>query len=713
MALPEAVALTLLAGLPAFINLATERIFEEEKALLLRAAALLVLPGAVMTWRSQTPRLRHGVLLTFAAFMVMLLVAALAGVAPRDAFAGAYLRRHGMLTWLALATVFWAMCMSAGSRAGRERLLAAIVIGSIWPTTYALMQYGGLDPVGWSGVDLTRSIGTLGSSIFLGGYLVVVMPLTAFLVRRWKGWAAVLALQFAALVTSGSRGPLLAIAAAACVFAAVAGWTQISRRAIVAAVLALGIGATAAMTIRSRGDRLFDLNAGSGRVHVLIWRGVVTLMRHSGGRLWIGYGPESLRRVFPPYYSPDIGRIEGSEAMPDRAHNETLDTLVSAGITGVVLQFAFFAATLAAALRIPDPWMRAGVCAAVAGHLIEIHFGIASVTSRLMFFGVAAIAAGSGAPEPPPAANAIPRKDTGRRGRMLPRAAETSPPSATPWLWLSLPALAGASTAWLSTMTSHSSTMSGTAGDLLNYLSDVSLATPLLYIAMLAAALVLSRSIAVAPVGSTHGWARGIALLAGLIVSVPLSITASRADVFSKAAAAFESHQQWLEATVAYREASRMQPGEAYYLTGLGRSLVRQALAASPPDRDAAMRSARDAFERAYELNRFDPDHARHLAGLFRVSASILDENSRGEPLAAADRLYAGVTQLAPGLPALWVEWAYVDVDRRRLPEALEKLARALALDDSRVDASTLRGQVLLMQEAAQDGRGAARTPSR
>src|SRR5204863_6668204 len=108
-------------------------------------------PGMVMTWRSQTSRLmRSPVLLSFVAFTVLLLAAAFAGVAPRDAFEGAYLRRHGMLTWFALATMFWAMCVSAGSRAGRERLLAAIVIGSIWPTTYALMQYGGVDPVGWS-----------------------------------------------------------------------------------------------------------------------------------------------------------------------------------------------------------------------------------------------------------------------------------------------------------------------------------------------------------------------------------------------------------------------------------------------------------------------------------------------------------------------------------------------------------------------------------
>jgi O-antigen ligase/tetratricopeptide (TPR) repeat protein len=705
-ALPEAVALTLLAGLPAFINLASERIFEEEKVLLLRAAAVLVLPGTLMAWRRQSPRLfRHPIVLAFVAFIVMLLVAALVGVAPRDAFAGAYLRRHGILTWFALAMVFLAMCVSAGSRAGRERLLAAMVIGSVWPSVYALLQYGGIDPVSWIGVDLTRALSTLGSSISLGGYLVVVMPLTAMCVWRSKGWAVLLALQFAALASSGSRGPLLALAAAACVFVVVAGWSQISRRAIIGAVLALSIGAAAAMALRSPGNRLFDLNSGSTRVHVLIWKGVVTLMRDSGGRRWIGYGPESLRRVFPPYYSPDLGRLEGNDAMPDRAHNETLDTLVSAGISGVVLQFAFFAATLAGVIRIEDRRMRAALCAATVGHLIEIQFGIASVVSRLMLCSIAAIAVGSESPQPHEVAHAISHKHAGRRGRTPPGATAPDAPAATPWIWLSLTALAGACSPWLSTLTSGaaSSAKSGTAGDLINYLSDISLATPLLYITMLAAALVLSRSIAAAPGGSTHAWARGVALVASMVVAVPLSITASRADVFSKAAAAFESGQQWLEATIAYREASRMQPGEAYYLTGLGRSLAQQAVRASPPDRDAHLRGARDAFERAYALNPSDPDHSRHLAGLFRISASMLDKSARGAPLADADRLYARVTQLAPGMPALWIEWAYTDVDRQHLPEALEKLARALALDDRRADAWTLRGQVHLMQGNARE----------
>lgn len=50
-ALPEAIALTLVAALPAFMNLVSAGLFEEEKSLLVRAAALLALPGVWLASR--------------------------------------------------------------------------------------------------------------------------------------------------------------------------------------------------------------------------------------------------------------------------------------------------------------------------------------------------------------------------------------------------------------------------------------------------------------------------------------------------------------------------------------------------------------------------------------------------------------------------------------------------------------------------------------
>lgn len=124
MALPEAVALTLLAALPAFINLGSERIFEEEKALLIRAGALLALPGVILALRRRgAPLPRHTVVLAFGALTATLLVAAIAAAAPHDAWVGAYLRRHGIFTWLALAVVFAELDRPDEAMATLSRLL--------------------------------------------------------------------------------------------------------------------------------------------------------------------------------------------------------------------------------------------------------------------------------------------------------------------------------------------------------------------------------------------------------------------------------------------------------------------------------------------------------------------------------------------------------------------------------------------------------------
>jgi tetratricopeptide (TPR) repeat protein len=111
-----------------------------------------------------------------------------------------------------------------------------------------------------------------------------------------------------------------------------------------------------------------------------------------------------------------------------------------------------------------------------------------------------------------------------------------------------------------------------------------------------------------------------------------------------------------------------------------------------------------------------DPDHPRHLASLARIQAWTRAEASRTEPLAEADRLYAHAIQLAPGLPALWVERAHADLEGGRQAQAMEKLRRAFALDAERRDAWLLWGEVQRSQRnlaaalAAYD-RVLARTP--
>jgi tetratricopeptide (TPR) repeat protein len=92
-----------------------------------------------------------------------------------------------------------------------------------------------------------------------------------------------------------------------------------------------------------------------------------------------------------------------------------------------------------------------------------------------------------------------------------------------------------------------------------------------------------------------------------------------------------------------------------------------------------------------------DPDHTRHLASLMRVEAAM-GGGDREAPLAEADRLYAEATRRAPEQTGLWVDWGWVDVDRGRWPQALEKANHALALSPDRADAVALRGHILAAQ---------------
>jgi tetratricopeptide (TPR) repeat protein len=243
---------------------------------------------------------------------------------------------------------------------------------------------------------------------------------------------------------------------------------------------------------------------------------------------------------------------------------------------------------------------------------------------------------------------------------------------------------------------------SGTADVLLEQLALLSFSSPLLYVAMFVVALGVAWSVADGLARVAHAGFQIVLVGAAMAATVPVAITPSRADAYSSAARGFESRRLWAEAAVAYREAARLQPREPYYLTGLSRALIQGADALEADQRSAQMRTARTILERAGALDPGNPDHPRNLASSYRMDARSRDEDqARAVLLQGADRAYARAISLSPRLPSLWIEWANVDVERRRFTDAVAKLDRALALDESQFDAWLLRGHALLFDRDA------------
>ena len=165
----EAVCLVLLVTLPAFFNVGVERIFEEEKALLLRAAAILLLCLAAARPPSIGELWRHPVVVALVAFSVLLAWSAVNAVAPFDSWLGTYSRRHGLATWGAPLVLFCGIAGVARAPASRERVLQAMMLGSVWPSVYALSQAAGFDVIAWTDTIPGRAGSTAGNPLLLCG----------------------------------------------------------------------------------------------------------------------------------------------------------------------------------------------------------------------------------------------------------------------------------------------------------------------------------------------------------------------------------------------------------------------------------------------------------------------------------------------------------------------------------------------------------------
>ncbi|MDX1413067.1 MAG: tetratricopeptide repeat protein, partial [Candidatus Promineifilaceae bacterium] len=94
----------------------------------------------------------------------------------------------------------------------------------------------------------------------------------------------------------------------------------------------------------------------SNRVRVLIWEGVVELIRPHDPMMFpdgktdtfnflrplIGYGPESMYVVYNRFYPAELATVEARNASPDRSHNETFDALVITGLAGFLAWQALY-----------------------------------------------------------------------------------------------------------------------------------------------------------------------------------------------------------------------------------------------------------------------------------------------------------------------------------------------------------------------------------
>ncbi len=182
---------------PLFFNIYSSRVFEPDKASLIRTIAL-VMAGAWLLklldrdWLrqeaqgqgSESRNLRSWLQVPLVLPTILLagtyLISTTLSLAPSLSFWGSYERMQGAYTTLSYLVVFASILALLRRREQLERLMYAAIIASLPVTFYGLLQRNGLDTLPWLGDVSTRVAGSLGNAIFLGAYLIIAFFLTLY-----------------------------------------------------------------------------------------------------------------------------------------------------------------------------------------------------------------------------------------------------------------------------------------------------------------------------------------------------------------------------------------------------------------------------------------------------------------------------------------------------------------------------------------------------
>ncbi|RIL08308.1 hypothetical protein DCC79_14145, partial [bacterium] len=370
---------------PLYFDVWSFRVFEPDKLALLRSIALVMLGAAlVLRWEHGLPDratvrgwLATPLVAPVLALLAVYTLSTATSITPWLSLTGSYNRLQGLYTFAAYTVVFLGIVALVRDRDQLDRLVMALILPSLPVALYGVVQKFGADPMPWLGDVTQRVASTLGNSIFVAAYLIMVVPLSIYKligayrdvheaedgapayagVLRLAGYFVLLFFQVLAIVLSQSRGPWLGLMGAGFFTVLMAVAIHGGRRLLLSL---LGVGAVLAALLVvfnlpgsplaplrdvpyiGRLGRVLETDRGTGKVRVLIWDGAVSLIASDPARMIVGWGPESMHWAYNPFYPPELGNYESRNASPDRSHNETFDALVTTGILGLVAYLGFF-----------------------------------------------------------------------------------------------------------------------------------------------------------------------------------------------------------------------------------------------------------------------------------------------------------------------------------------------------------------------------------
>ncbi len=330
--------------------------------------------------------------------VIVYILSTIFSVTPSISLFGSYQRLQGTYTTFSYLIIFFSIISNLRTKNQISRLVTTVILTSLPVSLYGLLQKYQIDPIPWGGNVSVRIASNMGNSIFVAAYLIMVFPLTVGrMIEAFREIIAVndqamdsgvtttkriikatiyvfiAALELIAIYMSGSRGPLLGLMTSVYFLVLLLSifWRKRWLTFIIVGLALLGGAFLAVFNMNNgplealkkspaigRFGTLLDQTSNSALVRQYIWEGTVKLvgihdpLKFPDGssdpfnflRPIIGYGPEAMYVAYNQFYQSELGQVEKRNASPDRAHNETWDSLVITGFAGLLIYLTIFSA---------------------------------------------------------------------------------------------------------------------------------------------------------------------------------------------------------------------------------------------------------------------------------------------------------------------------------------------------------------------------------
>ena len=191
--------------IPSYFNLLSSRHFEPDKSTSLRAIVLIMAAAAIIRWlewfnnrptkpkaedsEKQPPGILNRVWKRIVAiplsipvivYVVVFLFATVVSVTPHMSFWGSYQRLQGTYTHLSYVALGTIVVLNMQRREQLERLITVSILGSLVAVGYGFIQHFQLDPLPWGGDVVSRIASTMGNSIFVAAYFIMILPFALY-----------------------------------------------------------------------------------------------------------------------------------------------------------------------------------------------------------------------------------------------------------------------------------------------------------------------------------------------------------------------------------------------------------------------------------------------------------------------------------------------------------------------------------------------------